>query len=336
MPASPPDPLPIIEDVPYTVAVAPDKAGLRVDRLLADALPALSRSRIRLLIAGGHVRLSDGEAVFEPDRRVRAGEGFVVRVPEVPPFVTAAPAPEPIPLVVVYEDAHLIVLDKPAGLVVHPGAGNADGTLVNALLAHCGAQLSTIGSPLRPGIVHRLDKDTSGLLVVAKTDRAHLHLARQFSAHTAKRAYWAVVWGVPAPAAGQIDLPIGRSPQVPTKMAAVVRGGKAAETRYRTLKRFGTLASLLECRLATGRTHQIRVHMAAVGHPLIGDRVYGGMARIPAVCPTAVREAAQALSGQALHAFEIGFKHPATGDELSFVGTMPLHISALIDVLERS
>lgn len=326
----------MIDVLPYTVAVAPDKAGLRLDRLLAGALPALSRARVRLLIVGGHVQLSDGEAVFAPDRRVRPGESFVVRVPEIPPFVTALPAAQPMPLAIVYEDPHLIVLDKPAGLVVHPGAGNADGTLVNALLAHCPGHLSSIGSPLRPGIVHRLDKDTSGLLVVAKTDAAHLDLARQFARHSVKRAYWALVWGEPIPAEGRIDHPIGRSPQVPTKMAAVVRGGKAAETRYRTLRRFGTLASLLECRLATGRTHQIRVHMAAIGYPLIGDRVYGGTARLPAGsgCPRDVRDAAEALAGQALHALELGFIHPATGNEISFTARLPLHIRALISVLE--
>ena len=324
----------MIDDLPYTVAVAPDKAGLRLDRLLADALPALSRARVRLLIVGGHVQFSDGEALFAPDHRARAGECFVVRVPEIPPFVTAPPAAQPMPLAIVYEDPHLIVLDKPAGLVVHPGAGNADRTLVNALLAHCPGQLSSIGSPLRPGIVHRLDKDTSGLLVVAKTDAAHLDLARQFSRHTVTRAYRALVWGVSIPAQGRIDHPIGRSPQVPTKMAALTRGGKAAETRYRTLKRFGTLASLLECRLATGRTHQIRVHMAAIGFPLIGDRVYGGTARPPAGCPADVLDAAQALAGQALHAFELGFVHPATGNELSFTSALPLHIKSLVDILE--
>ena len=325
----------MIDDLPYTVMVAPDKAGLRLDRLLADALPALSRARVRLLIVGGHVHFSDGEAVFAPDHRVRAGACFVVRVPEIPPFVTAAPAAQPMPLAIVYEDPHLIVLDKPAGLVVHPGAGNADGTLVNALLAHCPGQLSSIGSPLRPGIVHRLDKDTSGLLVVAKTDAAHLDLARQFSRHTVKRAYRALVWGVSIPAQGRIDHPIGRSPQVPTKMAALTRGGKTAVTRYRTLKRFGTLASLLECRLATGRTHQIRVHLAAIGFPLIGDRVYGGAARPPAGCPPEVLDVAKALTGQALHAFELGFVHPATGNELSFASPLPLHIKALVDILER-
>lgn len=325
----------MIDDLPYTVAVTPDKAGLRLDRLLADALPALSRARVRLLIVGGHVQSSDGEALFEPDRRVRAGETFVVRVPEIPPFVTALPVAQPMPLAIAYEDPHLIVLDKPAGLVVHPGAGNADRTLVNALLAHCPGHLSSIGSPLRPGIVHRLDKDTSGLLVVAKTDAAHLDLARQFARHSVKRAYWALVWGEPTPAEGRINHPIGRSPQVPTKMAAVARGGKAAETRYRTLRRFGTLASLLECRLATGRTHQIRVHMAAIGYALIGDRVYGGTKRLPADCPADVRAAAEALAGQALHAFELGFIHPATGNEISFTAQLPKHIRALISVLEN-
>jgi 23S rRNA pseudouridine1911/1915/1917 synthase len=170
--------------------------------------------------------------------------------------------------------------------------------------------------------------------VVAKSDLAHLDLARQFARHSVKRAYWAFVWGGPVPPEGRIDYPIGRSPQVPTKMAAVARGGKAAETRYRTLKRYGTLASLLECRLATGRTHQIRVHMASIGYPLIGDLVYGGVARLPASCPQDVRDAAQALAGQALHAFELGFVHPATGDEFSFTSPLPMHIKRLVTVLE--
>jgi 23S rRNA pseudouridine1911/1915/1917 synthase len=315
----------------YTVTVAPDKAGSRLDRLLAEALPGVSRTRLKTLIEDGRIEACGGGAVVDPARRVRAGEMFVVAVPAPQP---KAPQPQPIPLAIVYEDAHLIVVDKPAGLVVHAGAGNPDGTLVNALLAHCPEGLSNIGAPLRPGIVHRLDKDTSGLLVVAKTDAAHLALARQFAEHSVERAYRALVWGNPSPPAGRITAVIGRSRRDRTRMAVVSRGGKAAVTEYRTLRTYGSIASLVECRPATGRTHQIRVHMASIGHPIIGDRVYGGRR---------ARYAADAdqllpLTGfprQALHAFLIGFQHPETMDGLYFSSPLPNDYKKLIDFLEQ-
>jgi 23S rRNA pseudouridine1911/1915/1917 synthase len=323
-----------MEATTYTVTVTADKAGWRLDRLLAESVPALSRVRWRLLIEGGHVD-ADGEGVvLAADRRVRAGETYSVLVPPVAPFLVIDAAPQPYPLDILYEDSHLIVLDKPAGLVVHPGAGNPDHTLVNALLAHCPGGLSSIGAPLRPGIVHRLDKDTSGLLVVAKTDRIHADLARQFADHSVERAYYALVWGVPVPASGSVRARIGRSPTNPTKMAAVTSGGKAAETRYRVLRPLAGIAALLECRPATGRTHQIRVHMASIGHPLIGDRTYGGGPRQASAYPVAVRDGAAHLGRQALHAFVIGFDHPETAERLRFSLDLPNDIKELIKILE--
>ena len=259
----------------YTVPVPEDKAGARLDRVLADALPALSRTRLKGLIAAGHVRRRGrsrggigGTPPLAADTRVRTGEVFAVAVPAAAP---AAPAAQPMKLSVVYEDDDIIVVDKPAGLVVHPAPGNPDRTLVNALIAHCGDSLSGIGGIARPGIVHRLDKDTSGLMVVAKNDAAHHSLARQLAERRIERVYDAVVWGVPSPRRGTITGNIGRSPANRKKMAVVPKGGKAALTRYAVTRTFGALASLVECRLASGRTHQIRVHMAAIGHPVNGD-----------------------------------------------------------------
>ena len=225
----------------YTVTVTPDKVGSRLDRLLAEALPNVSRTRLKALIESGRVTASGIGTTRDPARRVQAGEAFAVDIP-VPP--AAAPQPQAIPLTIVYEDTYLVVVDKPAGLVVHAGAGNPDGTLVNALLAHCPQGLSSIGAPLRPGIVHRLDKDTSGLVVVAKTDAAHLALARQFAEHSVERAYQAVVWGNPAPPAGTITGMIARSRRDRTRMAVVSRSGKSAVTHYRTLQTYGSIASL--------------------------------------------------------------------------------------------
>jgi 23S rRNA pseudouridine1911/1915/1917 synthase len=315
----------------YTVTVAPDKAGSRLDRLLAEALPEISRTRLKALIEDGRVEASGVGAVVDPARRVHAGETFVVAVPTPPP---ATPRPQAIPLAIVYEDAHLVVVDKPAGLVVHAGAGNPDGTLVNALLAHCPEGLSSIGAPLRPGIVHRLDKDTSGLVVVAKTDAAHLALARQFAEHSVERAYRALVWGNPRPAVGRVTGTIGRSRHDRTRMAVVSRGGKVAVTQYRTLQAYGSIASLVECRPATGRTHQIRVHMASIGNPIIGDPVYGGRRAGRA----AEADRIFPLTGfprQALHAFLIGFRHSETGDALRFLSPLPNDYRKLSDFLEE-
>jgi 23S rRNA pseudouridine1911/1915/1917 synthase len=277
----------------------------------------------------------DGEGVvLAADRRVRAGECYSVLVPPVPPFLMVNASPQPRPLDIRYEDEDLIVLNKPAGLVVHPGAGNPDQTLVNALLAHGSGRLSSIGAPLRPGIVHRLDKETSGLLVVAKTDAAHLGLARQFADHSVERAYYALVWGIPTPAEGTVRLRIGRSPANPVKMAAVTSGGKAAETRYRVLRPLAGIAALLECRPATGRTHQIRVHMTAIGHPLVGDRVYGSTSRQTPRLPATLRDRVAGLGRQALHAFLIGFDHPTTGERLRFSIDLSTDINDLTEFLE--
>lgn len=314
----------------YTVAVDADKAGSRLDRLLADALPDLSRTWLQGLIAAGKVVDGSGRPACDPALRVRIGQVFIAHVPPPSP---ETPQPQAMAIDVVYEDEHLLVVDKPAGLVVHPGAGNRDGTLVNGLLAHTHGKLSSIGAPLRPGIVHRIDKDTSGLLVVAKTDDAHRILARQFAQHTVERAYHAVVWGNPNPPAGRIDKAIGRSHDR-IRMAAVTQGGKPAVTYYETRARYRSIASLIDCCLASGRTHQIRVHLSSIGHPLVGDKTYGR-----SVNPSAARaEAAQVLASfprQALHAYLIGFSHPASTDTLRFWSKTPNDFNNLIDCLEK-
>ena len=316
----------------HTVAIDKSLAGQRLDKALAALVPALSRSRIKALILGGGVSLA-GKPLTDVSHAVRTGDRITVIEPEAE---SAIPQGQAIPLDIVYEDEQLIVVDKPAGLVVHPAAGNPDRTLVNALIAHCGDSLSGIGGVKRPGIVHRLDKDTSGLMVVAKTDAAHTALSEAFSRRDIERAYAALVWGVPAPPSGEISGDIGRDPKNRKKMAVVTRGGKPALTRYKTLKRFGDVAALVECRLATGRTHQIRVHMTRIGHPLIGDPVYGRSRkrRLSGLS----EEAAAALSGfprQALHARVIGFDHPVTGRHLKFESECPNDLLRLIKVLER-
>jgi 23S rRNA pseudouridine1911/1915/1917 synthase len=320
------------EPTTYTVRVPEDKVGRRLDRFLAEALPELSRTRLKALIEAGHVALAGGTLpVCDPARRVRRGDAFTVTVP---PPAPATPAPQAIPLAIVYEDDDLLVIDKPAGLVVHPGPGNPDRTLVNALLAHCGESLSGVGGVGRPGIVHRLDKDTSGLIVVAKNDATHRALAKQFAAHSLERAYLAVVWGVPRRRQGEIAGNIARSPKNRKKMAVVKQGGKPALTRYRVLKTLGNIASLVECRLATGRTHQIRVHLASIGHPVIGDPVYGGGKKRLDRAPEGFREAAVSLNTQALHAYLIGFEHPRTHNHIRFESRLSSKIKGLVNFLE--
>jgi 23S rRNA pseudouridine1911/1915/1917 synthase len=311
------------------LAIGGAEAGQRIDRVLAGAFRDLSRSRIQALIAAGHVT-ADGATIGDANFRVKPGHLLRIEVPEPEP---ARPRPEAIALAVVYEDAQVIVVDKPAGLVVHPAPGNPDRTLVNALLHHCGASLSGVGGVRRPGIVHRLDKDTSGLLVAAKNDAAHSGLAVQFAVHSVERAYWAIVAGVPRPAAGEIVGAIGRNPRNRKTMAVVRRGGKAAITRYRTLERFGSLAALIECRLATGRTHQIRVHLASIGHPVLGDPAYGRRQRAQ---PEDVRIAISKLPGQALHARILGFAHPMSRAPLRFESEVPSYFSELIEVLRTA
>jgi 23S rRNA pseudouridine1911/1915/1917 synthase len=299
-------------------------AGWRLDRALAATLPSLSRERLKTLIRSGALERS-GTAVRDPATKVRGDERFLLAVPEPEP---AHNVPQDIPLRVIFEDEHLLVVDKPAGLVVHPAAGNSDGTLVNALLHHCRGSLSGIGGVARPGIVHRIDKDTSGLLVVAKTDVAHEGLAKQFAAHSIDRRYLAIVSGVPKASEGTIDAPLARSAANRKKIAIVAGGrGKRAVTHWKRLTVLSD-AALAECRLETGRTHQVRVHMASIGHPLLGDSVYGGI-------PKTHRRLLNDLGfhRQALHAAELGFVHPVTKRRLSFASAMPPDMQELFNAL---
>ncbi|MDR3437938.1 RluA family pseudouridine synthase [Telmatospirillum sp.] len=314
----------------HTLSVPTPQAGLRLDKWLAETLPEISRSRLKVLIEEGHITL-DGGVVTEASRKLKGGESCLVSVPDAQP---ALPEPEAIALQVVYEDDDLIVIDKPAGMVVHPAAGNQSATLVNALLHHCSLSLSGIGGVKRPGIVHRLDKDTSGLLVAAKTDAAHQALAKQFAVHSITRAYRAICWGVPMPRKGEIEGNIGRSPTNRKKMAVVTHGGKPALTRYQVIKTFGSTAALVECRLATGRTHQIRVHMTSIGHPLIGDPLYGRAAGRVKGLPDDLRAQLSDFPRQALHAFLLGFSHPTTGSQLLFESKTPQDFNMLATSLE--
>ena len=302
--------------------IAADADGWRVDRALAEAVPTLSRERLKVLINAGHVTQGDA-AMRDPSRKARGGERFAIAVPAPTPAHNEA---QDIPLVVAFEDEHLIVVDKPAGLVVHPAAGNFDGTLVNALLHHCHGSLSGIGGVARPGIVHRIDKDTSGLMVAAKTDRTHEGLAKQFAAHSIDRRYRAIVGGRPMPVAGSVDAPLARSPNN-RKKVAIVQGGKRAVTHYRTMEPLRD-AAMVECRLETGRTHQVRVHMASIGHALLGDPVYGRT-------KPAHKQVLDTLNfrRQALHAAHLGFVHPITGETLGFDSAMPPDMQELFSQL---
>jgi 23S rRNA pseudouridine1911/1915/1917 synthase len=308
----------------------PHDASGRLDRYLAVRLPMLSRSRIQQLLAAGSVR-RDGLPITDASAPVQPGASYAVEEPDPAP---AEPAAQAMELAILYEDADLIVLDKPAGLVVHPAPGSPDRTLVNALLAHCGNDLMGIGGERRPGIVHRLDKDTSGVMVVAKTEPAHVALSAAFARRDLDRAYVVLCWGLPASAEGEFTGPIGRDPRDRKRMAVVARGGKQALTRYRLLRGFGTGASLLECRLATGRTHQIRVHLSTAGHPVVGDPLY--LRRRPAAAralPQGVAHRLLDFPRQALHAARLGFRHPVTGHALSFETPMPADMQALVDGL---
>ena len=302
-------------------------APARLDKALAEATD-LSRERIKGLIAEGAVTV-DGVRAASPSAKVEAGAPFTIALPAPTPLEAE---PQDIPLVVAYEDEHLIVIDKPAGMVVHPAAGNRDGTLVNALLHHCKGGLSGINGVERPGIVHRIDKDTSGLLVVAKTDSAHEGLAKQFADHSISRRYIALCAGTPKPAEGTIDARLGRSDRDRKKMAVLApeaTRGKHAITHYRTIDSWG-VASKLECRLETGRTHQVRVHCSSIGHPLLGDPQYGRD-------PKALRPILQKLGfhRQALHAAELGFDHPITGERVHFKADLPRDMTELIDEIAR-
>ncbi len=312
----------------YTVPIDDDKCGLRLDRVLADALPDLSRSRLQTLIGAGRVREATAGPVSSPSRPVRTGERYIVTVPIEPPETVR---PEAIPLDIIYEDDDLIIVNKPPGLVVHPGAGNPDGTLVNGLLYHCN-RLSTVGAPLRPGIVHRLDKDTSGLLVAAKTDAAHAGLTAQFARHDVEREYAALVWGRPVPSAGLITGNIGRDPDHRKRMAVVPRGGKPAATGYGTVEDIRGFATLLACWPRTGRTHQIRVHLAHIGHPIVGDPLYGR--RRAGDVPAAAQAKLLTFPRQALHAQVIGVDHPIRGERIRFAVPLYNDINELIDNLK--
>ena len=306
------------------VVLPVDAAGLRIDRALAIALPQHSRERLKALVGGGRVAGVSG-IIWDPAQKMKGGESLTLVIPEPRPSETE---PQDIPLTIVHEDEALLVVDKPAGLVVHPAAGNFDGTMVNALLHHCAGRLSGIGGVARPGIVHRIDKDTSGLLVVAKTDPAHEFLSRQFAAHSVDRRYTAVVAGVPAPPAGRIEGALARSTANRQKMAIVAEGrGKRAVTHFRTIRAFKAAAQV-ECRLETGRTHQIRVHMASIGHALLGDAAYGRT-------PGSLAALIQGFARQALHAATLGFVHPTTQEKLSFESALPADIVELIGRLSQ-
>jgi 23S rRNA pseudouridine1911/1915/1917 synthase len=290
-------------------------AGARLDRWLTDRLPELSRARLQALIASGHVRV-DGKTP-KAAHRLRAGEAVEVEIPPPPAEVLV---PEPFALQILYEDEHVLVLDKPAGLVVHPGAGHARGTLAGALLAHAPG-IAGVGGPRRPGIVHRLDKDTSGLLVVAKTKTAYDALVAELGRREVTRRYLAIVHGRVGAASGVVDKPIGRHPHDRVKMAVRPAGrGKRAVTRYRVLERFAGF-TLLEASLETGRTHQIRVHLASLGHPVVGDPVYGGRRRAPLPVP---------IDGYALHAAALAFTHPVTGRRMEFTSPLPARMERFL------
>ncbi len=333
------DPAEVSSD--FTYEVDADDAGKRLDAVLASKLDTLSRNRVQALIKSGEVT-AGGRKVVEPKYRVNAGEVLILAIPEAE---DPEPQGEDIPLTIVFEDEHLIVVDKPAGLVVHPGAGNWTGTLVNALIHHCGDTLSGIGGVKRPGIVHRIDKDTSGLLVVAKTDQAHQGLSAQFADHgktgPLERAYSAIVWGAPSILKGTIDANLARSQSNRQKIAVVKTSGRHAITHWQVKERFGpedapAIASLMECRLETGRTHQIRVHMAHIGHPLIGDNDYGaGFKTKINRLEEPLKSAIAAFPRQALHAGLLAFAHPATGETMRFECDYPADYNDLLSTLRK-
>jgi 23S rRNA pseudouridine1911/1915/1917 synthase len=320
-----------------TLTIAAEDDGARLDRVLAARIPALSRSRLKALILAGEVAI-EGRTISDPSERVKSGARISVNVPEPEP---AKPQGENIPLNIVYEDDDLIVIDKPAGLVVHPAAGHPAGTLVNALIAHCGDSLSGIGGVKRPGIVHRLDKDTSGLMVVAKNDRAHTALSAQFASKGEgglERGYLAFAWGAPLRPRGTIDAPLDRHPGARDKRA-VRQGGRQAVTHWHLLATYAgndgkPAASLIECRLETGRTHQIRVHLAHIGHPLLGDATYSAGYRTKAArLPPDPQAALAALGRQALHAYLLVIEHPTTGQRLEFKSELPGDLARLRHIL---
>jgi 23S rRNA pseudouridine1911/1915/1917 synthase len=310
--------------------IPPEATGGRLDKTLAEHAPGLSRGRVQALMAQGRVS-RDGQLLTDLSAKAQAGDYQLL----IPPPEPAEPQPEAIPLTVLYEDEHLIVVDKPPGMAVHPAPGSERGTLVNALLHHCGASLSGIGGVARPGIVHRIDKETSGIVVVAKTDAAHQGLSSLFAAHDIDRVYVALVRGAPSPPKGTITTRLGRSPHDRKKMAVLKTGGREAITHYAVARAFGgdrPLAARVACTLETGRTHQIRVHLASKGSPCLGDPVYGAGAPANAV-KAAIAEAG--LTRQALHAAVLGFVHPVTGERLRFESPLPPDMAKLETLLEE-
>jgi len=309
----------------HTVTFDQSASGERLDRALAIALPTLTRSRVKALIESRRVALADGTTVEEPSRKVKTGDCFIVDVPDPEP---AQPQAQAIDLDILYEDRDLLVLNKPAGLVVHPAPGNPDSTLVNALLAHCGDSLSGIGGVRRPGIVHRLDKDTSGVMVVAKNDATHQALSKLFAAHDLTRIYKALVWGAPKAKTGTIDAAIGRHPIDRKRMSVRETSGRRAVTEYWLEKRYGPplkpLASLMGAKLQTGRTHQVRVHLSHIGCPVVGDPVYGRRRNSPAP------DSLKSFGRQALHAAVLEFHHPSTGKVMKFASELPQDMARLV------
>lgn len=334
--------------------VEEDEKGLRLDKFLSLKLDDVSRSRLKNLIIDGQVMRTSANGqnqdlkIDDPSHRVKPGEAFSIIVPEI---IDPEPLGEDIPLDIHYEDDHLIVLNKPAGLVVHPAPGNSTGTLVNALIYHCGDSLSGINGVKRPGIVHRIDKDTTGLMVAAKSDIAHQKLSKQFENHTLERAYYAMTWGVPNPTKGTIDAPLKRDPKNRLKIA-VRDGGKRAVTHYKVIRRIEPMRkittrdsiknslppsiSLVECRLETGRTHQVRAHMAHLGYPLLGDPLYNRRSNPTKNFSDLAKQVLATFNRQALHAYLIGFKHPTTGEHLTFEIELPNDMKRLIEALETA
>ena len=315
----------------YELMVSADDNGLRLDRWLTDNVPDMSRNRIQALINEGQLTGPLG-AVDDASKKIQAGEQYQLTIP---PPIPAEPEPEDIPLTVLYEDDHLIVIDKPPGLVVHPAPGHATGTLVHALLHHCEGSLSGIGGVTRPGIVHRLDKDTSGVMVCAKSDVVHRGLVEQFQVHSIDRAYMAVVWGLPSPAQGRIETRIGRDPHNRKRMAVVKSGGKEAITDYKVIRPVGSVGALVDCHLFTGRTHQIRVHMLSIGNSLIGDPTYLPRSRSKKMCEPEIQERVGAYKYQALQAYRLGFEHPISHQEMKFEIDLSKDIQKLISSLDQ-
>ena len=317
------------EEVITVSEVAAAEKNLRLDKFLSLRLPDMSRSRLQKLISGGNVEC---EEIVIADNSFKVKEGDCYQI-TIPPAEEAEPIAENIPLDIVYEDDDLIVVNKPAGMTVHPAAGAYSGTLVNALLYHCGDKLSGIGGVKRPGIVHRIDKETSGLLVVAKNDTAHNFLSAQFAEHSSERTYEAVIYGVFTELSGRIEGNIGRSPFDRKKMAIVEKGGKFAATNYKTLQIFGRFASLVQCNLETGRTHQIRVHLSTQGHALIGDKLYVKNKKSELALPPELKTYVNTCPRQALHAKTLGFVHPRSGEFLQFDSKLPADMTELLEKL---